>query len=391
MKKIRFNRSVSWRKWTKKEEDLLKKIYPDTVTKDIAGQFGRTVQALSGRAKQLGIKKDWTKCGRPHGRCRSWSGKEIERLQKLFPLMPNVKLRRHFPKRGFEAIVKKARVLGLRKTYINTSATPDSYKFVPWKKQQELLKELYSTAITKELEEKFGRSKTAIKAKAIKMGLHKKNRQPIVKEGNATKQWSKKDEALLKRLYPTTHNKDLAVKFRRTDAAIKIRSRKLGLTKDPEKYIPPLRPDEWSGKDIETLCRLREKGYTVRQIAENVGRSLLGTQSQITKQIANSRIQGKFESRQWTKEEDDYLVKYYGKKSVQQFSAKLKRTVDAVKNRIHFWKLSPKAPPRWTDEDLNTLKKYYSAWTDKKIAEKVGRTAAAIRKKAYKMGLVKIR
>jgi hypothetical protein len=61
--------------WSRQEEALLRKMYPDNSVRDIANQLGRTVSKVAGKAHRLGL-------GKPKP---VWSEKELNLLKKLYP------------------------------------------------------------------------------------------------------------------------------------------------------------------------------------------------------------------------------------------------------------------------------------------------------------------
>jgi len=61
--------------WSRQEEALLRKMYPDNSVPDIANQLGRTVRAVAGKAHRLGLRKT-----KP-----AWSKRELNLLKKLYP------------------------------------------------------------------------------------------------------------------------------------------------------------------------------------------------------------------------------------------------------------------------------------------------------------------
>ncbi len=61
--------------WSRQEEALLRKMYPDNSVRDIANKLGRTVQAVARRASKLGLRKSNA----------VWSKRELNLLRKLYP------------------------------------------------------------------------------------------------------------------------------------------------------------------------------------------------------------------------------------------------------------------------------------------------------------------
>jgi hypothetical protein len=61
--------------WSRQEEALLRKMYPDNSVPDIANQVGRSVSAVARKAHKLGLRKS-----KP-----VWSKRELNLLRKLYP------------------------------------------------------------------------------------------------------------------------------------------------------------------------------------------------------------------------------------------------------------------------------------------------------------------
>ena len=66
------------RKWTAKEVALLKELYPECPIPEIAKRLGRTVAAITGRARYLELK-------RKSYLDKLWTAEEIQLLRELYP------------------------------------------------------------------------------------------------------------------------------------------------------------------------------------------------------------------------------------------------------------------------------------------------------------------
>jgi len=329
-------------KWTGKEEDLLRKLYPDTFTRELEEYFGRSSAAIIAKARKLGVRKNWRKydpfLDYNH---KPWTKKEVKLLKKLYARYSNDELKQYFPKRTPDTIQRKANNLGLRKKYLHHFEKPKNYDAKLWLKQKELLKKLYPTTSNKELAVKLGRTKEAVDNMAWKMGLHKTGFKPTPRTGGNAELWSKKDDALLRKLYPTIWTKDLAAKLGRTDKAIIARAILLGVRKKPEFTRPP-RPEDWVAEDIKKVRELWQQGYIKAQIAKIIGKTPASVAGQILRQVRDFGLQKRFEAKRWSKKDDGYLLKYYKKKSPQQLSVALRRTIHSIRARASFFNLTGK-------------------------------------------------
>lgn len=236
MKKKRKKKRVLNRQgqpWSQQEEDLLRELYPSMFNFELAERFGRTSDAICTKAGQLRLKKNWRKYdSTTFKKGKLWSKKEINRLKKLYPILPISKLRGHFPKRSDGTITTTALSLGLKKNYIKQ---PHSPNYNLWRKQKDLLAKLYPTTDNKELAQLLGRTPCAIQAQATKMGLHKSLYVPGKQSGKGERLWTPKEDNLLRKLYPTTKTKDLAAQLDRTVDAVITRAGRLGVRKNDRK------------------------------------------------------------------------------------------------------------------------------------------------------------
>lgn len=104
------------------------------------------------------------------------------------------------------------------------------------------------------------------------------------KRGKKSLQWTEKDIALLKKLYPYTINKELARKLNKSVSSIEKKGSQLGLSKDKE------------------------------------------FRKEINKKNASSNTRCKI----WTDEEELFLKKHYKKMSVKNIADKLERSYASI-------------------------------------------------------------
>jgi hypothetical protein len=305
-----------YKKWTKKEIALLRKLYPDTFTHELVERMGRSVNALAARAILLGVKKSWRKYNPDisyHG--KSWTQKEIDLLIKLYPITPIRQLRRRFPRRSKDGIIGKAHSLDLKKNYLRTPLPPASSRQNLWREQKKRLIDLYPTMSNRELAKKFGRTERAISSAAEDLGLHKTGYSGNRKGGNS-RVWSKEEDAIVKKLYPATWTRDLAVQLGRTKKSVSHRAAFLGLKKYPEKFTSHPLPMAWSDQDIKKLRQLWKKGYKISHIAEIIEKNRGAVRQQILRQRRDFGLPKRREpGKPWSAKEEKYLIRYYNKKS----------------------------------------------------------------------------
>ena len=92
--------------WSIREENLLRKLFPDNSIREIANQIGRSVPAVSNKAHKLGFRKP-----RPYP---DWSKKELNLLKKLYPSRTAQEVADKTG-RSVQAVRKRIVKLGLKK------------------------------------------------------------------------------------------------------------------------------------------------------------------------------------------------------------------------------------------------------------------------------------
>lgn len=144
-----------------------------------------------------------------------WTLEEEELLRELYPTADSSELERIF-RRKLSAIIYKANSLNLkRKRY--------------WTEEEiNTLVRLYPHTDTGELAKVLGRSVFSVRNKAARLNLAKVNRCP-------PKRWTAEEINLLRRLYPITSAKDLVQVFGRSTGAIRAKAWDLKLKKTRER------------------------------------------------------------------------------------------------------------------------------------------------------------
>jgi len=210
------------------------------------------------------------------------------------------------------------------------------------------------------------------------MGLQKTQRTE--KTFNAGLPGSQVDIERLIRLYPQSHNKDLAVIVGRPEEAVRGKARRLGLKKD---YAGGYKPNYswgtgWSTEEISLLRRLYPT-MSNHDIAEILGRSFASVKGQ-AQQLKLKKMEC------WSQEETTFLKMHYQNMSNTQLARQMGRTEGAVMSQIHMLGLENRVTP-WTDNDLGVLKKYYHKTNGKVLARMLGRSYGAVRQKVLILGL----
>ncbi|OWZ83650.1 hypothetical protein [Natranaerobius trueperi] len=144
------------KKWTNKEIQLLKKMYPHEDRKTLEQTFNRSMAAVTFKANSLNLKRQ-----------KYWTKKEEELLKKYYPKLSDSELS-NLLDRSIASIRNKASRLSLRKENKNSSSKP-------WTQEEiKTLKKIYPKTNKNQLEERFQRSMNAIRNKAFQLNLKRK-------------------------------------------------------------------------------------------------------------------------------------------------------------------------------------------------------------------------
>lgn len=225
--------------WTIREEELLTELYPTHSNRDLAVRLGRSEWAILGEARALGLAKDHGGSYRQQrSEGRPWSGREIELLRVLYPIMPCEEVAEQLG-RSHDAVKMKARKLELRKMQF-------------WSEQEDrLLRDSYREQSYDRIAERLGRTVLAVKARTITLGLEAK-----------VPNWTQDEIRLLRDSYGTTDLDAIAGELGRTRAATAEKAREMGL----------VRWRHWSREDVQRLTELYPR-HTTRELAGKLGRS----------------------------------------------------------------------------------------------------------------------
>lgn len=166
-----------------------------------------------------------------------------------------------------------------------------------WTEEElKILIEYYPKISNKELAKMIKRSESAIRDKALALGI-RKTRETIQQSHKNQKyysppwkRWTKEEEELLKKIYATTPADELEKIFHRKRYAIAWKARKLGLEKDSGfvssilKYRWRENPRRWTEEEINKLKDLYlNKKLKITEIAKIMGRSYNSVWTYISK------------------------------------------------------------------------------------------------------------
>ena len=135
-------------------------------------------------------------------------------------------------------------------------------------------------------------------------------------------------------------------------------------------------------KEEDRILRQYYQRLGSKWVAAKIGR----TYKSVQRRARALGVQGR--GKRWTKFEDSYIRKKYGKKlTARQIAKTLGRTEGQVRHKIHELQLGSYHPKAWTEKEIGYLKRHYGKKTIAEIASKLQRTEAAVGLKVRKLGL----
>lgn len=229
---FRTNRPLELRRWSEKENRILKKLYPSHTAVEISELIDRTAGAIVAHANYMRLKKT-----------RQWTQKEYAYLRRFHNKKPSAEVSRILG-RTVETIRGKAKELGVAR------------KAPRWPSRQEkLLIKYYPTMEAKKLAKRIGRTPRAINTKALELGIR---RYP------EDRRWTRQEDKTVRKYYRKMPYKELAIKLGCNYEDIRGRVVTLGLVGN----------SVWAKKDIEVLKKEFKNGAKVGEISKLVGKSI---------------------------------------------------------------------------------------------------------------------
>lgn len=217
------------------------------------------------------------------------------------------------------------------------------------------------------------------------------------------KHWTRPEIRQLKRLYPMSHNKDLAKIFGRTIMSILSKAKDLGIKKDWEGGYrvppPPQNENLWTKEEVAEL-REMYLNSSDSKIAAKLKRTRQAVQAKakklkLFKEFREKGLNRKTNGRnRWTDREIALLKELYPVKRRAEIAQQLGRSRRGIDKMVATLKLphlmsSPFRKSSWSAADDAFLAEHITKWPIEKIAEKSGRTPTIVQRRAWKKHFLK--
>jgi hypothetical protein len=231
-----------------------------------------------------------------------------------------------------------------------------------------ILTELYRMLSNCDLAIRLGRSEWAVVGKARGLGLTKDCGRNCRRWAGRGRPWSSQEMNLLRALYPTTPNEDIAERIGRRRNAVHMKARQMELRK----------MEFWSEQEDQRLCEAY-RAYSYDELAQRLGRTLPAVKARAITLKLDSKVPN------WTEEEIRFLRESYGTRDVGMIAGELGRTRAAVAKKAR--EMGLVCFRHWSGRDVRRLRELYPCCTIGELAEEFGRSCDSIRGKAAQLRL----
>lgn len=215
------------REWTKKEDNILREVYPKSNQEEILQKLDWDWNAICRRAERIKVQRDLSHIHSMRERDDAYSKEEIEYLKQNFEKGLKEDIAEHLDRRWETIATYARRVLGL--TRDKELAYDNRFNPYEWDEEDiDILKKEYGNKNTniELIGKKLGKTRKSITNKARKLGI-KKERYFV------SNQWTEGEIRIIKKYYPDGDALDILKMLpRRTWAAVKAQACILNLKRN---------------------------------------------------------------------------------------------------------------------------------------------------------------
>ncbi|KSU86239.1 hypothetical protein AS180_19690 [Priestia veravalensis] len=139
------------------------------------------------------------------------------------------------------------------------------------------------------------------------------------------KLWTKEEDLFLKEQYGQMTLQKIGECLNRSKESVNKRVSRLQLRNKQNGIRKRWTPDQ------DTFLKVNINRMNNREIGKQLGKS----PSSVANRIRLLKLVRKTSLRRWTKKEDEYLVRWYGIKTLDQLSRRLQRSIQALESRLY--------------------------------------------------------
>lgn len=189
------------------------------------------------------------------------------------------------------------------------------------------------------------------------------------------KRWTKDEEKLLIKEFPTKSNRELAEIFNRSEKSIIQHAHVLNLYKNKQSL--------WNDDEVEFLKQHYNQDMRPSEIAKRLDRSVSSIKSK-------AFAIGLADNIQWTQQQIDYLTDNYCYKTNEEIGKKIGKSAQAVSYKA--FELSLSINENWSDDEIDIIKTNYLNKTMNELQQLLsGRTKGDILACCHRLGLTRLK
>jgi len=247
--KIGLARKRSDIRLSRKDLDYIRKHAGKMTHAEIARVLGYHAGTVAKYARSMGLR------GRGNRR-DPWTRQEDQKLRRLFRTIPRKDLADALGK-PIQVVRRRTLELGLRQRAMSVRPRV-------WSRKEDLfLREHVATMTRRAIAKRLKRTVTSVGGRIQALNLSVRHRTSVVR-------WTSAELAFLKKNVRTMSRSAMASSLGRTEIAVALRLRKLGLGEEKNYVLPP-RP--WNSVEDRKLTQLVAAGVSIAEIAAKLARS----------------------------------------------------------------------------------------------------------------------
>jgi hypothetical protein len=199
--------------------------------------------------------------------------------------------------------------------------------------------------------------------------------------GERARLWSEDEKEILRKLYPDkkVSINEICRLVNRSRYAVLIQAQYLGINR-------PVHDHEWTTKENNYLKKYYDK-KSYKKIADHLG----VTHSAVSHQVNRLGLKLRERGRLWTEEEKEFIRQNYKKIPTREIAKYLNRSMNSIINSAGPLGISAGRPLPWSEKEKEYMKTHYGHIPPEEISSVLGRSTQAVIGMAMKLKLTKRR
>lgn len=257
------------------------------------------------------------------------------------------------------------------------------------------LRKHWQTLALQDIAHTLDRSKRAVYQRALKLGLPQE--QPINPPGVRTlsdqRYWTNEDKQRLRQTWSTVSLPEIAQMLERSLRSVKSQAKRLGLPANPSGIIDHelsdqtptfYEPRAWTPNEDQQFRSMYLAGESLEIISHTLQRSI----SAIEHRRIKASLKREAQLTNWSADQDDFLRKNWGSRSIEQIGLSLGMFNDRVARRARKLGLTDRSDllrQAYTVEEIDYLRANYPRLKAKDLAANLNRSVISVQNKLQQL------